>query len=94
MVDKKMAERILEVIVDNEGHIQTLMNEILDLVPISRKREAERLFNRLEKRMVFRDYLHTCHGVVAGYERVPGSDIILDYDQFEEAVTIALMLHG
>lgn len=94
MVDEKMAEKILEVASENAVEIQALLEQILFLVPDKSKGKAERLMNRLEKRMLFWDYLCDCHGAFAGYEKDPKRDIILDYDEYVTAVTVALMLHS
>ena len=94
MVDEKMAEKILEVASENAEEIQALLGHILLLVPAKSQGEAERLMNRLEKRMLFQDYLYNCHGALAGYEGDPERDIILDYYSYVKAVTIAWMLHG
>ena len=90
--NEEMAGRILTETVSNAEQIEALLGHLIDLVPPHRQQEAERLCNRLEKRMLYQDYLYDCHGALAGYEGDPETDIILDYDEYVLTVTVAFML--
>lgn len=90
--NEEIAERILGETVKNAEQIEALLGHLIDLVPANRQNEAERLCNRLEKRMFYQDYLYNCHGALAGYDGNPETDIVLDYDEYVRAVSIAIML--
>ncbi len=90
--NEEMAGRILTETESNAEQIEALLGQLIDLVPQHRQREAEWLRRRLEKRMFYQDYLYDCHGALAGYEGDPETDILLDYEEYEHAVTLAIML--
>lgn len=93
--NEEIAERIREETAINAEEIQALLGQLIELVPPNRLVQAEWLRDRLEKRLFYQNYLYNCHGALAGYEGDPETDIVLDYDDYDEyvrAVTVAIML--